>query len=106
MKFVLEEMQIDQSLGLTAEDIKKDLKGSLKRIVLDGCHMADVLADDYNQFENVTGKDPDEVIRRIYTTRLDAFRPAFPNMDDVDIVGYLFSEEFYSALKKRSKKLN
>ena len=105
MHINLNEMQIDKSLGLSLEDIKADLKGSFKRVVIDGIHMADVLTDDYNQFQNVVGKDPDEEISRIYWTKLPGYKEVYRDMKDPDIVGFLFSEKFYSILKKKDKML-
>ena len=105
MRLDLNEMQIDEELGLTPEDIKRDLKGAFKRIVIDGQHMADVLTDDYNQYQNVTGKSPEEAIKKIYLKELPGARMQYPNKDDVDIVGYLFSEKLYKAIRKRHERI-
>ena len=103
MHIDLQELTIDEELGITIEDVKKDLTKAIKRVYIDGKPAADVLSEDYAQYRSVTGKDPDETIKKIMEHDLENVRPLYPGMDDLDIVGFLFSEKFYKAVKKRHK---
>lgn len=105
MNIDLSQMKIDVDPDFTAENVRQDLKGAFKQIFIEGIHMADVLTDDYNQYQNVTGKDPDDAIRKIYLKELPNLRTIYPGRDDVDIVGYLFSEKLYNAIRKRHEQL-
>ena len=98
-----QELKIDENLGLTKEDIQKDLSKAMKRIYINSIPVADVVADDYFQYKNVTGEEPDHALKKIIEKDMDRGRELYPGRDDLDIAGFLFSEKFYKAVKKRHK---
>lgn len=106
MQIDLQRLTIDDDLNITKEDILNDLKGSFKRIEIDGVHVADVLLDDYNQYENVTGKDPIDAIKKICKEDLPMAKMMYPDQDDVDLVGFIFSEKLYKAIKKKQRQVD
>ena len=83
MKFVLEEMQIDQSLGLTAEDIKKDLKEDIKNDIRDD------IRDDIKDVKNNISDDISSIKADIDDIKRDKPRTGGISLLD----SYVFDDE-------------